>query len=72
MDRIARLGELPVVLPFPSVTDHPHCFAYVPGSGTWPGVLGELITSACDAELHCPAGSHAGSAAGVPPVTGMR
>jgi aromatic-L-amino-acid/L-tryptophan decarboxylase len=38
------------VLPFLSVTDHPAYFAYVPGSGTWPGVLGDLIASACNIE----------------------
>lgn len=38
------------VLPFISITDHPAYFAYVPGSGTWPGVLGDLIASACNIE----------------------
>ena len=38
------------VLPFLSVTDHPAYFAYVPGSGTWPGVMGDLIASACNIE----------------------
>ena len=38
------------VLPFLSVTDHPGYFAYVPGSGTWPGVMGDLIASACNIE----------------------
>jgi glutamate/tyrosine decarboxylase-like PLP-dependent enzyme len=36
------------ILPFLSVTDHPAYFAYVPGSGTWPGVMGDLIASACN------------------------
>jgi aromatic-L-amino-acid/L-tryptophan decarboxylase len=38
------------VLPFLSLNDHPGFFAYVPGSGTWPGVLGDLIASACNIE----------------------
>jgi aromatic-L-amino-acid/L-tryptophan decarboxylase len=38
------------VLPFMSSMDHPGYFAYVPGSGTWPGVLGDLIASACNIE----------------------
>jgi aromatic-L-amino-acid decarboxylase len=38
------------VLPFVSHNDHPAFFAYIPGSGTWPGVLGDLIASACNLE----------------------
>jgi aromatic-L-amino-acid/L-tryptophan decarboxylase len=38
------------VLPFMSRNDHPGYFAYVPGAGTWPGVLGDLIASACNIE----------------------
>ena len=34
------------VLPFRSRIDHPRYLAYVPGEGTWPGVLGDLIASA--------------------------
>ena len=34
------------VLPFASRCDHPAYFAFVPGSGTWPGALGDLIASA--------------------------
>ena len=39
------------VLPFISNNDHPGYFAYVPGAGTWPGVLGDLIASACNLEV---------------------
>jgi aromatic-L-amino-acid decarboxylase len=38
------------VLAFVSNNDHPGYFAYIPGSGTWPGVLGDLIASACNLE----------------------
>jgi aromatic-L-amino-acid decarboxylase len=38
------------VLPFISRNDHPGYLAYVPGCGTWPGVLGDLIASACNIE----------------------
>jgi aromatic-L-amino-acid/L-tryptophan decarboxylase len=38
------------VLPFMSLNDHPGYFAYVPGCGTWPGVMGDLIASACNIE----------------------
>lgn len=34
------------VLPFRSRIDHPRYLAYVPGEGTWPGALGDLIASA--------------------------
>jgi glutamate/tyrosine decarboxylase-like PLP-dependent enzyme len=34
------------VLPFVGHFDHPRCFAYIPGSGTWPSALGDLIASA--------------------------
>ncbi len=33
------------VLPFRSRIDHPRYLAYVPGEGTWPGALGDLIGS---------------------------
>jgi aromatic-L-amino-acid decarboxylase len=33
------------VLPFRSRIDHPRYLAYVPGEGTWPGALGDLIAS---------------------------
>jgi aromatic-L-amino-acid decarboxylase len=47
----ALLAQLAAeVLPHLSVTDHPRYFAYVPGSGTWPGVMGDLIASACNIE----------------------
>jgi aromatic-L-amino-acid/L-tryptophan decarboxylase len=38
------------VLPFISHNDHPAFFAYIPGCGTWPGVLGDLVASACNLE----------------------
>jgi aromatic-L-amino-acid decarboxylase len=38
------------VLPFLSLNDHPAFFAYIPGCGTWPGVLGDLVASACNIE----------------------
>ena len=38
-----HLGE--DVLPFRSRIDHPRYLAYVPGEGTWPGALGDLIAS---------------------------
>jgi aromatic-L-amino-acid decarboxylase len=38
------------VLPFLSLNDHPGFFAYIPGCGTWPGVLGDLVASACNIE----------------------
>lgn len=34
------------VLPFRSRIDHPRYLAYVPGEGTWPGALGDLVASA--------------------------
>ncbi len=34
------------VLPFRSRIDHPRYLAYVPGEGTWPGVLGDLVATA--------------------------
>jgi len=36
------------VLPFASRDGHPRFFGFVPFSGTWPGALGDLITSACN------------------------
>ena len=33
------------VLPFRSRIDHPRYLAYVPGEGTWPGALGDLVAS---------------------------
>jgi aromatic-L-amino-acid/L-tryptophan decarboxylase len=41
LDRLAR-----DVLPFASRPDHPRYFAFIPTGGTWPGALGDLITSA--------------------------
>jgi aromatic-L-amino-acid decarboxylase len=36
------------VLPFIARWDHPRFFGFIPGSGTWPGVLGDLIVAACN------------------------
>ena len=36
------------VLPFMSRVHHPRFFAFIPGSGTWPGALGDLIASAAN------------------------
>src|SRR4051812_29081188 len=33
------------VLPFRSRIDHPRYLAYVPGEGTWPGALGDLVAA---------------------------
>jgi glutamate/tyrosine decarboxylase-like PLP-dependent enzyme len=42
----ALMGELREnVLPFISRMDHPSYFAFIPGCGTWPGVLGDLLAS---------------------------
>jgi aromatic-L-amino-acid/L-tryptophan decarboxylase len=43
-DALARL--VADVLPFRARLSHPGFFGFVPSSGTWPGVLGDLITSA--------------------------
>lgn len=43
-----RLGR--DVLPFADRTGHPRYFAFIPGSGTWPGALGDFIASACNIE----------------------
>ena len=40
---LRHLGD--EVLPFRSRIDHPRYLAYVPGEGTWPGALGDLIAS---------------------------
>ena len=39
------------VLPFRSRIDHPRYLAYVPGEGTWPGALGDLIASAYNLDV---------------------
>jgi aromatic-L-amino-acid/L-tryptophan decarboxylase len=45
----AILGQLREdILPFALRMDHPRNFAYIPSSGTWPGVLGDFIASACN------------------------
>jgi aromatic-L-amino-acid/L-tryptophan decarboxylase len=36
------------VLPFGSRVFHPAFFAFIPGSGTWPGALGDFIASAAN------------------------
>jgi aromatic-L-amino-acid/L-tryptophan decarboxylase len=38
------------VLPFAARTGHPRYFAFIPGSGTWPGALGHLIASVSNIE----------------------
>ena len=43
---LAGLGS--DVLPFASRVDHPRFFAFIPGSGTWPGALGDFVASACN------------------------
>ena len=40
MERVAQ-----DVLPFSARLDHPRCFAFVPSSATWPGVLAEFISA---------------------------
>src|SRR5262245_39765378 len=41
---LARLAT--DVLPFVGHFDHPRFFGYIPGAGTWPAALGDLIASA--------------------------
>jgi aromatic-L-amino-acid decarboxylase len=41
---LARLDQ--DVLPFVGHFDHPRFFGYIPGAGTWPAALGDLIASA--------------------------
>jgi aromatic-L-amino-acid/L-tryptophan decarboxylase len=43
---LAELSEH--VLPFVSHWGHPGYFAFIPGSGTFPGALGDFIASACN------------------------
>jgi aromatic-L-amino-acid decarboxylase len=43
-----RLGT--DVLPFAGRTGHPRYFAFIPGSGTWPGALGDFIASVSNIE----------------------
>jgi aromatic-L-amino-acid/L-tryptophan decarboxylase len=45
-DVLARLAR--DVLPYRSRVDHPRFFAFVPGSGTWPGALADFVASACN------------------------
>ncbi len=39
------------VLPFRSRIDHPRYLAYVPGEGTWPGALGDLVAAAYNIDV---------------------
>src|SRR6478752_10046314 len=41
LDRLAK-----DVLPFVGHFDHPRFFGYIPGAGTWPAALGDLIATA--------------------------
>ena len=41
---LAKIAE--DVLPFAAHCDHPRYLAFIPGSATWPGALGDLIASA--------------------------
>ncbi len=43
-DLLGRLGE--DVLPYVGHFDHPRFFGYIPGAGTWPAALGDLIAAA--------------------------
>ncbi len=44
-DRVLR-SVVADVLPFRSNIQHPGYLAYIPGCGTWPGALGDLVASA--------------------------
>ncbi|TMB59655.1 MAG: aminotransferase class V-fold PLP-dependent enzyme [Chloroflexi bacterium] len=39
------------VLPFMTRNEHPGYFAYIPGSGTWPSALGDLIASGLNMDV---------------------
>ena len=39
------------VAPFRSHVTHPGYFAYIPGSQTWPGVMGDLVASALNVDV---------------------
>jgi aromatic-L-amino-acid decarboxylase len=45
-DVLANVAEN--VLPFGSRVFHPGFFAFIPGSGTWPGALGDFVASAAN------------------------
>jgi aromatic-L-amino-acid decarboxylase len=45
---LARLDR--DVLPFVGHFDHPRFFGYIPGAGTWPGALGDLIGAAMNVD----------------------
>jgi len=46
---LARLER--EVLPFMARNEHPGYFAYIPGSGTWPSALGDLIASGLNMDV---------------------
>ena len=46
---LARLDR--DVLPFMARNEHPGYFAYIPGCGTWPSALGDLIASALNLDV---------------------
>src|SRR5690348_4423174 len=48
-DLLARLDR--DVLPFMARNEHPGYFAYIPGSGTWPSALGDLIASGLNLDV---------------------
>src|SRR6185503_1882200 len=48
-DLLARLDR--DVLPFMARNEHPGYFAYIPGSGTWPSALGDLIASGLNMDV---------------------
>ena len=39
------------VLPYRSRIDHPRYLAYIPGEGTWPGALGDLVAAAYNIDV---------------------
>src|SRR6478752_2667691 len=39
------------VAPYRSQVAHPGYFAYIPGSQTWPGVMGDLVASALNFDV---------------------
>ena len=43
-------GDDTDVLPFAGRTGHPRYFAFIPGSGTWPGALGDFIAGVSNIE----------------------
>src|SRR4029078_2699139 len=47
-DLLRRLDE--DVLPYVGHFDHPRFFCYIPGAGTWPAALGDLIAAATNVD----------------------